>query len=245
MISVNGAEIGEEMIGRELQYHPAESREEAERQAATALVVRELLTQRARLARIEAEDEDAAIAELIGREVIVPEPTEEEIARYYRRNGLRFRTPSLYEAAHIFFPARERDPDVREKAEAVLGQVLEEPRRFAELARDHSACSSRDQGGALGQISQGDTNAELEAALATMEPATIRLVASRHGFHILRLDRREKGRELPLEQVKTWIGEHLRKTSRRRATAQYLQLLAAGADIRGFDMALPDSPLVQ
>jgi peptidyl-prolyl cis-trans isomerase C len=245
MISVNGVSIDQEAIGRELQYHPAESREEAERQATTALVVRELLVQRARSSGILEIDEDAAIAELVSREVIVPEPTEEELSRYYRRNGLRFRSPPLYEAAHIFFPARDADEEARNEAQAVLAQAQAEPNRFSELAKAHSACSSKEQGGFLGQISRGDTNPELEVALTTMEPGTIRLVASRHGFHVLRLDRRDDGRDLPIEQVKAWIADHLRKTSRRRAIAQYLQLLAASADICGFDTVLPDGPLVQ
>jgi hypothetical protein len=37
----------------------------------------------------------------------------------------------------------------------------------------------------------------------------------------------------------------LRKTSKRRAIAQYLQLVIAGAKIDGIDLAGADSPLVQ
>lgn len=99
----------------------------------------------------------------------------------------------------------------------------------------------------LGQISRGDTNQELEAVLSGMQPGTIHAVPvpSRHGFHVVRLDHRVDGRDLPFEQVKAWIADHLRKTSKRRAIGQYLQLLAASAKISGLDLASPDSPLVQ
>jgi peptidyl-prolyl cis-trans isomerase C len=249
MINVNGVTISEAAIGRELQFHPADSREEAATLAATALVLRELLDQRAREREIAGADEEQRIANLIDLDVRVPEPTAQEIERYYRRNTLRFMTPSLYEAAHIFFPARDNDAnaraEARDTAEAVLAQVLAEPRRFAEFAKAHSACSSKDQGGSLGQVTKGDTNVELERAMATVDEGSITLVPSRHGFHILRLDRRATGKQLPFEQVRAWIEGHLRDTSKRRAVAQYLQLLTASARIEGIELAAADSPLVQ
>ena len=249
MISVNGVRIDDAAVAREIQHHPAATREEAERQAATALVVRELLLQRVRDKEIAGADDEERISNLMKLEVSVPEPTDEEIARYYRRNTLRFMTAPLYEAAHIFFPARIDDedarPEAKAKAEAVLSVVQKDPRRFAELAKAHSACSSKNQGGSLGQVTKGDTNPELEKAMATMDVGTIGLMGSRHGFHVLRLDRRVPARQLPLEQAKSWTVNHLRTMSKRRAISQYLQLLAAGATIKGVDLAAADSPLVQ
>lgn len=249
MISVNGVAIEQDAIGREMQHHPAQSRDDAERQAATALVVRELLVQRAHQREIAGASEDERIAHLIEQEVRIPEPTDEEVARYYRRNTLRFMTSPLYEAAHIFFPARKGDEAARAeakmKAKAVLAHLEQSPRRFGELAKAHSACSSKDHGGSLGQVTKGDTNPELERAMAAMDVGSIQLVESRHGFHVLRLDRRVAAKQLPLEQAKAWIENHLRTGSKRRAVAQYLQLLAASAAIEGIELAAADSPLVQ
>lgn len=249
MISVNGVPIEQDAIGREMQHHPAGNRDDAERQAATALVVRELLVQRARQREIAGASEDERIANLVEQDVRIPELTDEEVARYYRRNTLRFMTSPLYEAAHIFFPARRDDgaarAEAKAKAEALRAELERNPRRFGELAKAHSACSSKDQGGSLGQVTKGDTNPELERAMATMDIGTCRLVESRHGFHVLRLDRRVAAKQLPLEQAKPWIENRLRNASRRRAVSQYLQLLAAGASIEGIDLAAADSPLVQ
>lgn len=249
MISVNGVTIAPDVVAREMQHHPAPSRDEAEREAATALVVRELLLQRVRERKIAGTTEDERIANLIESEIRIPEPTAEEIARYYRRNGLQFTSPALYRAAHIFFPARPSDQaasaEAKAKAEAIFAEVSAEPGRFAELARLHSACSSREQGGSLGLVQKGDTNRELEQAMATMDIGSTKVVRSRHGFHVLRLDDRAPPRELPLDEAKGWIADHLRKTSKRRAIAQYLQLLTARAQINGIDLAAADSPLVQ
>lgn len=249
MISVNGVAIEQDAIGREMQHHPAENRDDAERQAATALVVRELLVQRTRQREIAGASEDERIANLVEQEVRIPEPTYEEIARYYRRNTLRFMTSPLYEAAHIFFPARRDDETARAEAkanaEALLAELERNPRRFGELAKAHSACSSKEQGGSLGQVTKGDTNPELERAMTAMDVGTVRVVESRHGLHVLRLDRRVAAKQLPLEQAKPWIENRLRTASKRRAVSQYLQLLAAGASIEGIELAAADSPLVQ
>lgn len=249
MISVNGVPIARDAVAREIQHHPAETLEAAEREAATALVIRELLLQRVNERAIEGCDEDERIANLIALDVRIPEPTDEEIARYHRQNSLKFMTAPLYEAAHIFFPAAERDfqrrAQAKEKAQALLAEIQVDPSSFAKLALAHSACSSREQGGSLGQVTKGDTNPELERAMATMAEGSVAVVGSRHGIHILRLDRRVPGRQLPLEAAREQIAEHLRNGSRRRATAQYLQLLMAGAKISGIELQAADSPLVQ
>lgn len=249
MISVNGVKIDEAAVAREVQHHPADTREDAELEAARALVVRELLVQRAQQRGISGASEDERIANLVDQEVRVPEPTAEEVERYYRRNSLRFMTSPLYEPAHIFFPARLDDEPARAeakaKAEAVLERVRQEPRKFAEFAKAHSACSSKEQGGSLGQVVRGDTNPELERAMAAMDVGSFGLVSSRHGFHVVRLDRRVPARQLPLDQARPWIENHLKTASKRRAIAQYLQLLAAQAKIEGVELAAADSPLVQ
>jgi peptidyl-prolyl cis-trans isomerase C len=249
MITVNGVAIAADAVAREMQHHPAPTRDEAERQAATALVVRELLRQRAGEREIAGATDDERITRLVEDEIRIPEPTDEEIARYYRRNSLQFTSPALYRAAHIFFPARAGNAaataEAKQKAEAVLAEVTANPARFGELARAHSACSSKEQEGALGMVRKGDTNPELEQAMAAMDVGAIRLVHSRHGYHVLRLDSRVPAIALPLDQARGWIAEHLRKTSKRRAIAQYLQLLAARARISGIDLAAADSPLVQ
>lgn len=251
MIIINGATIDDEAIAREVQHHPASTREDAERLAGIALALRQLLLQRAGQLEIAGADEEQRIANLIELEVRVPEPNAEEVARYYRRNGLKFMTPALYEAAHIFFPAHPDDEEARslasKKAEAVLDQVLREPERFGELARLHSACESKKQDGRLGQITKGDTNPEFERTLATMDVGVIapQPVASRHGYHLVRLDQRVPARQVPLEQAAAGIATHLQAVSKRRATAQYLQLLAAGAKVSGVELAAADCPLVQ
>jgi peptidyl-prolyl cis-trans isomerase C len=263
-VFVNGVEISDHAISSELQYHPAGSVEEARAAATRALVVRELLLQAAARRGIDRPDppeqaqaderetdDEALIRTLIAREVHTPEPDEASCRRFYEQNLKRFRSPDLFEAAHILFPADPKDADAtaraKEQARAVLGEVLAAPDRFADLAREMSACSSAAHGGNLGQITRGQTVPEFETFLCNLEPGQICPVPvkSRFGYHVLRLDRRIEGRQLPFEAVRHKIADYLREHVWRRAVSQYLQLLVGQAEIRGIDLNGATTPLVQ
>jgi parvulin-like peptidyl-prolyl isomerase len=88
-----------------------------------------------------------------------------------------------------------------------LAQALEQPQRFAELAQQLCACPSAAQGGNLGQISRGQTVPELETFLFNLEPGQICPVPvkTRLGYHVVRLDRRIEGRQLPFGAVRERI----------------------------------------
>lgn len=260
-ITVNSVTIPREVIAREVQNHPAARPIDAWQAAARALVVRELLRQEAERLGIDepplrddegrAETaEEAAIRGLIAREVRTPEPDEGACRRFYDANARRFRSPTLYQAAHILIASVARDTAgraaARASADAVLAAVKADPSVFAGLARERSDCrTSAADGGSLGQFSQGETVAELELGLDRMQQSEIAIVESRYGFHVVRLDRRIEGRQLPFEAVHARIAAYLADTVERKALAQYLSLLAGRANIAGIALAASISPLVQ
>jgi peptidyl-prolyl cis-trans isomerase C len=256
-VTVNGVTIPRAAIAREVQHHPAPKPIEAWQAAARALVVRELLLQEARRLELEPApladadgrretDEEALIRALYEREVATPEPDEASCRHYYEQNRKAFRSATLYEASHILFAARhdcaEEFAAARAQAEAALVELAQAPHRFEEFARACSACPSAANGGRLGQIAPGDTTPEFERALIDLAPgATTREpVATRYGLHIIRLERRIEGRDLPFELVADRIADYLRESVRRRATAQYIARLAARADIAGIALAGTD-----
>jgi len=252
-ISVNGRLIEERDIARETQYHAASSLDEARRKAVTALVVRELLVQRAQRLRVEqgSDDIESLVQALIDREVSVPKADEAACRRYYDINLKRFRSADLVEARHILLPAPPEDNNTlaaaRAKAQGVIDVLKERPERFADLARELSACPSAKQGGNLGQLSRGSTVPEVETFLFELEegqlcPVPVR---SRYGFHVLIVDRRIEGRRLPFEAVHKKIAEYLEERVWHQAARQYVELLIGSADIKGIDLKGSVSPLVQ
>jgi peptidyl-prolyl cis-trans isomerase C len=70
-------------------------------------------------------------------------------------------------------------------------------------------------------------------------------VKTRFGYHVLRLDRRIEGRQLPFEVVRDKIADYLREHVWRHAISQYLQLLVGQAEIRGIELNGASTPLVQ
>lgn len=260
-VRVNGTVIPREMIAREVQNHPAEKPIIAWQAAARALVVRELLLQEARRLAVVAkplEDqegrsetpEEAAMRGLIELEVVTPEPDEAACRRFYEQNRQRFRAGDLYEAAHILIAVPFGDAAARvaarETADAILSSVRGDGALFEELARSRSDCrTSAENGGRLGQVTRGQTVAELEAALARMREGEVAVVETRYGFHVVRLDRSAPGQVLPFEHVRDRIAEYLAAGVQRRALAQYVAVLAGRAEITGIALAASNSPLVQ
>jgi peptidyl-prolyl cis-trans isomerase C len=148
-------------------------------------------------------------------------------------------------------PAPADDDDAiaaaRAKAQGVIELLKERPERFAELAKELSACPSAKQGGNLGQLSRGSTVPEVETFLFQLEegqlcPVPVR---SRYGYHVLIVDRRMDGRLLPFEVVHKKIAEYLEARVWRQAVRQYVELLVGSANIRGIDLKGSVSPLVQ
>ncbi|WP_207286276.1 MULTISPECIES: peptidylprolyl isomerase [unclassified Pseudomonas] len=256
IISVNEVVITPEAMAQELQYHPAESREEAVYLAAKALVIRELLQQRIAELGVSLEvgagenEEEAATRLLLEREVIVPQCDEQTSLRYYENNRGRFHSAPLLAVRHILLECAPDDAEARELAHAqaeILLQRLEDfPGSFAELAVKYSACPSKAQGGSLGQISKGQTVPELERQLFTLAPGLAsKPLESRYGWHVVSVDQRIEGMPLPYEAVSTAIRTQLQQGVWQKALVQYLQTLIGAADVRGIHLQGADSPLVQ
>ncbi len=223
--------------------------------SAELAAVQELLRQRAvGVGLLDAGNDDeadvaAAIETLLEREVPTPAPTEAECRRYYANNPAEFESGELVHARHILFQvtAQVNIPEIRKRAEETLNILLRGPDRFASLARELSNCPSGQQDGNLGQIGRGDTVPEFERALFQFAPPGIlrELVKSRHGFHIVAIDRRIPGKKVPFELVQERIAGELRARVEEQALRQYVSVLAGQADVEGVTLPTSASPLVQ
>lgn len=261
-VTVNGAVISHEEISAEAQQHPAASPADAFREAAEALVVRELLLGQARLLGIKAEpvkfdqgrretDEDAMIRALLEQEVKTPEADGAACQRYYDSNSARFTSDTVFEARHILIMAQADDKSAREKArktaQILIDGLVQDPLRFSSLAQEFSACPSKELGGNLGQLTSGSTAPEFETVLRELEPGQLCPVPvpTRFGYHIIHLDRIIAGSLLPFDAVCDRIAAYLEASSWSRAVSQYIGILAGEADITGIAISGADSPLVQ
>ncbi|HWE75658.1 MAG TPA: peptidylprolyl isomerase [Stellaceae bacterium] len=186
--------------------------------------------------------EEDVIQALLAREIAVPEPDDETCKRYWAANEAKFRSPELYEAAHILFPAQPDDKSARDAAKqaamATIDALKGEPSRFAALARERSACPSGAAGGLLGQQTRGDLVPELETFIIALEEGQICPVPvpTRYGFHVLRLDRIVRGKRPPFESVAAQIAQQLSARAWRTGVSRYLRALARQADVEGLEI---------
>ena len=252
-VRVNGVEIAPEAIAEEAQQHPSPDGASAWMAAARALVIRELLLQEARRLGVDADpecdeggrreiDDEALIRALLEREAPPMVPSEDECRRYYDAHVERFRTPELFEAAHILIEPASQDEAAWAAAESEARTIAEEVgddrQAFAEAARAFSKCSSAQQDGTLGQVRRGELVPAVQAVLESLpDGATGREpVRSRFGWHVLRLEKRITGRTLPFDYVKPRIADMLEARSWAVSGARYTAALIAGARVEGVEV---------
>ncbi|WP_269633518.1 peptidylprolyl isomerase [Pelomonas sp. BJYL3] len=203
---------------------------------------------------VHSEAASEAIEALLAREIQLPEPDDAACLRYYEAHPQRFARGERVRAAHILL-AVTPGVDVgalRAHAEGLLVRLrCEDEASFAKAAAENSNCPSGEQGGGLGWLTREDCLPEVASVLFAQDDANRhmgvlpRLLSSRHGFHILRVDEREAGEVPSFEQVRGSVAALLRHQLSVTAMRQYLDLLAGQAQLQGVSLNQADTPLVQ
>lgn len=246
-VIVNDVELTDAEMAEELSLHAGA--ENPVQRAMTSLVLRRVLLDEAARLDVIGLDHEATIEALLEKEVQVPTPDEQTCRRYYDQHQGRFTVGQLLEVDHILFQVTPQvDLDaLRGLAQDTLNMLIVEPALFAEKARALSNCPSGAVGGSLGQLARGDTAPEFERAVFTMQAAGLlpRVLETRYGLHIVRVNRRIEGRLQPYEAVAASIAHALTAASRDTAWKQYVKLLVGRARIEGIELEGADSLLVQ
>jgi peptidyl-prolyl cis-trans isomerase D len=136
--------------------------------------------------------------------------SDDELKLKYQQNIQDYQVPNRVRAEHILLmtvgkPDAEVD-EIRKKAEDVLKQV-KKGAKFDELAKKYSEDpGSKEKGGDLGWLVQGQTVAEFERAAFSLAPGSVSdLVKTQYGFHIIKVLEKETAHTKPFEEVKDSI----------------------------------------
>lgn len=131
--------------------------------------------------------------------------TDAEIEDYYTKHIKQYQEPEEVKARHILIKS---DND-RNKALAEIKDILEKVKgggNFEELAKEHSACPSKTQGGNLGFFGRGKMVKPFEDTAFSLKPGEISdIVETQFGFHIIKLEERKEARTRPLDEAKEEI----------------------------------------
>jgi peptidyl-prolyl cis-trans isomerase C len=178
-----------------------------------------------------------AVEELIARHAPTQEVTDSEVRAYYDDNTARFQQPDRVQASHILIKVEADDSEAtkalaRKEAEEVLAQ-LHQGADFAEMAREHSACPSSQNGGDLGFFQRGQMVKPFEDAAFAMDVGEISgIVETQFGYHIIKVTGREDGRTIPFDEAKDNIRAMLDGQRKQAAMKTYTDQLRAEADIQ-------------
>lgn len=250
-VVVDGTVITAREIAAEMQHHPADTAEAAWNAAAQALVIRHLLETAAAARGLDPQD-DESFDTLLSAEVPMPTVDEAAARRWHAAHPERFGAPDLWEASHVLIAADPEDAPARDaardKAQALLAEIRADPARLPALARLHSDCPSRREGGHLGQVARGSTVPEFEVALAALRPGEVsgEVIASRYGLHVVQLHAHAPATLPSFESIAERVAADLRAQSWREGVRQYIAILASRARIEGFAFeGAAAGPLVQ
>ena len=183
---------------------------------------------------------------MVDQAVFLLPPDEQACRHYFEANKHLFVQGQALHVRHILFAVT---PEVNvhallvqaERALVELSRPGVGAERFAQLAAELSGCQTCAQGGDLGWVGPDDCDPELAHELFHHKHSRWgmgvhpRLIHTRHGFHILDVQGRRKGKPLAYAEVRECIAAEVARCQRATAVQRYLAGLAAGACLQGID----------
>jgi|HubBroStandDraft_6_1064221.scaffolds.fasta_scaffold01852_6 peptidyl-prolyl cis-trans isomerase D len=138
--------------------------------------------------------------------------SDDQLKAQYQQNIQQYQMPNRVHVEHILLMtvgAGKTDAEVeeiRKKAQDILNQA-KKGANFEDLAKKYSEDpGTKDKGGDLGWIVQGQTVAEFEKAAFSLPKGSISdLVKTQYGFHILKIIDKESAHTKPFDEVKDSI----------------------------------------
>lgn len=144
--------------------------------------------------------------------------TDEEVKERYEKNfETAYKEEAKVRASHILFMTKDKSDAEKAEAKKKAAEILIEAKKpgadFAALAKQHSECGSKDQGGDLNFFPRNNAMVEPFAAAAfAMKPGEISdVVETEFGYHIIKVTERREASTTSLEEAKDAIREQVRR----------------------------------
>jgi peptidyl-prolyl cis-trans isomerase D len=158
--------------------------------------------------------------------------SEQALKDYFEQVKARFEAPEQRQARHILVTATDGlDDAAAQKKAQELTDKAKGGADFAQLAKDNSKDpGSAAQGGDLGLAQKGMFVGPFEDALFSMQPGEIRgPVKTQFGYHVLKLEKVEAGRQQSFEEARAEVEAEYRKDKAQTAFYDDSQKMADAA----------------
>jgi parvulin-like peptidyl-prolyl isomerase len=144
------------------------------------------------------------------------EVTNEEIKEYYYINRNEFRKQADILLHQILVKDREQADNIRRR-------LLQNPRKFAEIAKKESLSREAEKGGEMGYFEKGTLPEDMEKYVFSLKRHAISpVVESPYGFHIFKVTQKRSKRLLYLNKVTPEIKSKITAEKQRAAYTDFL-----------------------
>lgn len=155
--------------------------------------------------------------------------SDDDINGYYEEHKEHIKTDESFRASHILIKT-EKD-DAKESAEKVLEEI-KNGADFAEMAKEHSDCPSKNSGGDLNFFGKGQMVPEFENAVVGMKVDEVSdLVETQFGYHIIKKTGHEEGKNLSFDEAKPQIKDVLSREQSKHIIKDLIDELREKYDI--------------
>ena len=160
----------------------------------------------------------------------VPDPTEDEVAKFFEAHKAEFVVPHQVLCQHIL--VKGSDDAALDKIKAIRERIVSGKSDFAAEAKEHSDCPSGAEGGSLGWFGRGMMVPEFDKVAFEMKKGEVSgVVSTQFGYHIIYKADEKGGGEQTLVDVHDQIKDLLRHEARGRAMDSFVAELKANAKI--------------
>jgi parvulin-like peptidyl-prolyl isomerase len=170
------------------------------------------------------------------------ELTDRELREKYDREKDKYRLP---ERAHLREIILVKPSDsagaaaVQQKAEALAAEARSGA-DFATLATANSQVSTKDKGGDMGEVARGELLPDLDKAVFNSAPGTVvGPIATKSGYHILRIEQRLPSEVPAFESVKEKLRKDVSDDTFQRDYKSYVERLRKDAFIQINEANIP------
>ncbi|MGL4854675.1 MAG: peptidylprolyl isomerase [Lentisphaeria bacterium] len=136
--------------------------------------------------------------------------TEKEAKEFYDANQELFTKGASVKASHILIKT-EQDASEEDKAKAKkqieeIQKKIKDGGDFGALAKEFSACPSKESNGELGEFGQGEMVPEFEKAAFAMKDGEVSdIVTTSFGYHLIKRTGGSESSVIPFEEIKQEI----------------------------------------
>ncbi|MDU2115815.1 MAG: peptidylprolyl isomerase [Peptoniphilus lacydonensis] len=161
----------------------------------------------------------------LGKLFATVDVTEDEVKKFYEENKEAFKEKESANASHILVSEEDKAREIYEK--------VKDGEDFETLAKKNSTCPSKEKGGDLGTFTRGQMVKEFEDAVFENEVGTVtEPVKTQFGYHIIKINEKNEGRDLEFDEVKDKIFSQLKRQKEQDLYNKKIEELKEKYDVK-------------